>query len=120
MKNPNYGIYPFEELQAAGAFLGECGQIGEQCYGIPDNHYTSVAQLAEEKRARRILDMMYANDASKEKLKELKDVQDVQDVEMLRASIYQTYKNQPALQKYYTWAEYIKTRLRMLGVEPAK
>lgn len=118
MKNPNYGIYPFEELQAAGAFLGECGQIGEQCYGIPDNHYTSAAQLAEEKRARRILDMMYTNDASREKSEKRKDVQ---DVEMLRASIYQTYKNQPALQKYYTWAEYIKTRLRMLGIkEPAK
>ena len=114
MINPNYGIYPFEELQAAGAFLGECGQIGEQCYGIPDNHYTSAAQLAEEKRARRILDMMYANDAHREKSEKLKDVQ---DVEMLRASIYQTYKNQPALQKYYTWSEYIKTRLRMLGVK---
>lgn len=106
MKNPNYGIYPFEELQAAGAFLGECGQIGEQCYGIPDNHYTSREQLEEEKRARRLLDAQFKREAKIEVSDDLREW-----------AILETYRTQPALQRYYSKKEYLDIRLRMLGVK---
>lgn len=102
-KNPNYGIYPFEELQQAGAFLGECGQVGDQCYGIPDNHYTSREQWEEEQRARRLLDAQYKREAKREVSDDLREW-----------AILETYRTQPALRRYYSKKEYLEIRLRML------
>ena len=108
--NPNFGKYTPEEQQQAGAFLGVCGYIGEQDWGVPSKVITSREQLREEARAARILRKLYEYD--RKKGSEPQEDTPPTDDEMKHA-FYQTWKSQPALQRRYKAAEYIAIRVRM-------
>ena len=115
--NPNYGKYTAEEQQQAGAFLDVCGYIGDQDWGVPSHKVTSQEQLYEEARAERILAALREYDR-KNGFEEL-DCTPPTEAETIRA-IYQTYKEQPALQAAYSATEYIRIRLRMIKQNTTK